>query len=140
MSEKRNFSCCNESLKNIKTLKSQNVHWGIEKSLWLVFFVRFACFFKFLLFFLKRFDWIFDSYAETGIPNHSKILELAQYSPFADYVIKVRNKFMNSFEAHKQEFGGIDGEALFVGTVLHSLDHSVVVELMPPTHPWYSNF
>jgi len=80
----------------------------------------------------ETFLWILTSYGTDGVPRHSNILELAQYSPFADFVIKVRNYFMNRFEVYKQDFGGIDGEALFIATALHSLDHAVMGELLPP--------
>merc|ERR1711874_279988 len=40
--------------------------------------------------------------------------------------IKVRNSFMNTFQKHKNDLKGIDGEAMFVGTILHSLDHTLM--------------
>merc|ERR1711879_1122303 len=33
---------------------------------------------------------------------------------------------MNQFEEHRDEFCGINGEALFAGTILHSLDHTLM--------------
>lgn len=56
------------------------------------------------------FLWIFASYGADGVPAHSNMFELAQYSPYADFVIKVRNFFMNRFEVYRDDFGGIDGE------------------------------
>lgn len=33
---------------------------------------------------------------------------------------------MTQFEKYRNEFPGVDGEALFIGTVLHSLDHTTM--------------
>lgn len=41
----------------------------------------------------------------------------------SQFVVKVRALFLAEFANHKELFPGIDGEAMFVGTVLHSLDH-----------------
>jgi len=63
---------------------------------------------------------------QQGIPNHAAVRELRHYSEVGDFVLKVRNHFLNEFEAHRKSLPGIDGEALFVGTVLHSLDHTLM--------------
>ena len=42
---------------------------------------------------------------------------------FSQFVVKVRALFLAEFANHKELFPGVDGEAMFVGTVLHSLDH-----------------
>ena len=39
------------------------------------------------------------------------------------FVVKTRAIFLTEFAKHKALFPGVDGEAMFVGTVLHSLDH-----------------
>ncbi len=40
--------------------------------------------------------------------------------------MKVRAIFLSEFNKHKDLFPGINGEAMFVGTILHSLDHTLV--------------
>lgn len=37
--------------------------------------------------------------------------------------MKARAIFLAEFAKHKALFPGVNGEAMFVGTVLHSLDH-----------------
>ena len=59
-----------------------------------------------------------------GVGHHGNITELMRYSRFVNFTVKVRAIFFNEFAKHKHLFPGIDGEALFVGTVLHSLDHT----------------
>merc|ERR1711862_1005515 len=49
-----------------------------------------------------------------------------RYSRFVNFSIKARAIFINEFAKHKHLFPGIDGEAFFVGTVLHSLDHTLM--------------
>lgn len=41
------------------------------------------------------------------------------------FVTKLRNNFLNILNENKTLFPGSDGEALFVGTVLHSVDHQL---------------
>merc|ERR1712048_1151866 len=68
---------------------------------------------------------IFDYGVNEGIGAHSHILQLRPHSAVVDFVVKVRNKFLNEFPKYHGTFKGIDGEALFAGTVLHSLDHTL---------------
>ena len=56
---------------------------------------------------------------------HDRIIELSPYSRTASFVIKVRGMFLETFKKYKDSFHGIDPEAMFIGTVLHSLDHSM---------------
>lgn len=58
-----------------------------------------------------------------GISHHSQILELMPHSRFISFVVKARKIFLAEFYKHKSLFPGTHGEALFVGTVLHSIDH-----------------
>lgn len=58
-----------------------------------------------------------------GCPVHRNIHELQKYSPYIDFVMKVRSVFMKQFAKHRADFVGVDKEGLFIGTVLHSLDH-----------------
>jgi hypothetical protein len=63
---------------------------------------------------------------QDGVWQHRNIEELVKYSRFVKFVIKVRAIFMTEFQKHKRDFPGVDGEAMFVGTVLHSLDHTLM--------------
>ena len=60
-----------------------------------------------------------------GTVHHSKLRKLLQDSATVNFVMKVRNGFMNTFCNYRDEFYGIDGEAMFIGTILHSLDHAL---------------
>jgi len=63
---------------------------------------------------------------QSGIHSHSIIRKLAPYSSLVDFTVKVRSRFIHEFEKHKADFPGMNGEALFIGTVLHSLDHTLM--------------
>lgn len=66
---------------------------------------------------------VIDTAVGQGVNAHSKLGELAQYSTTISFIIKIRNHFLNTFAEFKHDFPGIDGEAFFAGTVMHSLDH-----------------
>jgi len=66
----------------------------------------------------------FDYSLKQGVGPHQNITELIPYSRFVNFSVKVRAIFFNEFAKQKHLFPGIDGEALFVGTVVHSLDHT----------------
>ena len=68
----------------------------------------------------------FNHGIEDNIWQHSQIDELVPYSKFVNFIVKVRAIFFNEFSKHKDLFPGIHGEAMFVGTVLHSLDHTLM--------------
>ena len=55
--------------------------------------------------------------------NHQNWLMLRQQSEFVRFILDLRGVFMGEFAKHKQDFVGIDQEALFLGTVVHSVDH-----------------
>jgi len=61
---------------------------------------------------------------DEGFPIHKHIRQLMPYSQYVSFIVKVRNCFLNLFEVYKGDFPGIDGEALFIGTVMHGLDHT----------------
>jgi hypothetical protein len=63
---------------------------------------------------------------DDNIWQHSQIDELVPYSRFVNFVVKVRAIFFSEFAKHKDLFPGIHGEAMFVGTILHSLDHTLM--------------
>jgi len=66
-----------------------------------------------------------------GIANHSNITDLVKHSRFVNFAVKVRAIFIHEFGIHKHMFPGADGEAMFVGTVLHSLDHTLMEWNLP---------
>jgi len=57
------------------------------------------------------------------VPTHSNILAIQKYSGFLEFLNKTRQHFLKEFCKYKEDFSGMDGEALFLGTVLHSVDH-----------------
>lgn len=65
-----------------------------------------------------------------GIVAHGNLDELRKYSAVVDFVLHVRNKFMSDFAAQKVDFAGMQGEAFFIGTVVHSLDHGLMALAM----------
>jgi len=68
----------------------------------------------------------FNHGIEDNIWQHSKIDELIPHSRFINFVVRVRKIFLSEFEKHKDLFPGVHVEAMFVGTVLHSLDHTLM--------------
>ena len=67
---------------------------------------------------------VFDIGVSSGIVEHSNVVKMAKHSEFVDFIIKTRAIFINEFIKHKDSFPKCNAEALFAGTVLHSLDHS----------------
>jgi len=57
------------------------------------------------------------------VPPHGHLRHLTKDVQIVDFIVKVRKFFLAEFVKHKDYFPGIDGEALFIGTVLHSIDH-----------------
>jgi len=68
---------------------------------------------------------VFAHAGKGGVVAHWKVLEVKDHSEVVHFVVNLRNAFINLFAKHKDEFPGINGEALFLGTVLHSLDHAL---------------
>ena len=66
---------------------------------------------------------VFKHGVRENIINHSNITELAGYSDFVNFIVKVRVIFHREFSKYQHLFPNIHCEALFSGTVLHSLDH-----------------
>ena len=58
--------------------------------------------------------------------QHGQIEELVKYSRFIKFTVKVRAIFLAEFQKYKHLFPGVNGEAMFVGTILHSLDHTLM--------------
>ena len=74
---------------------------------------------------------VFHKGMTSGVPNHAGVQEIAMYSELASFLIPVRKYFHNVFTQHTDDFPGIDAEALFIGTVVHSLDHTVASWNLP---------
>ena len=69
---------------------------------------------------------VFNHYpSKEPIHNHSAITNLYHHSHTVKFVVCLRRYFLQVFEDHKAEFPNVHGEAFFVGTVLHSLDHAL---------------
>ena len=69
-------------------------------------------------------------YFNHNVPTHKHgtcrgraLIKLKPYSETVEFIYRVRSFFLSTFDKHKEEFPGIDGEALFIGTVMHALDH-----------------
>jgi len=71
-------------------------------------------------------DQVFRAGIESGLGRHPNLHEISKDSSVVRFVHKLRGKFLEIFAKHKTEFPGVDGEALFIGTVLHSLDHTLM--------------
>ena len=91
-----------------------------------------------------NFQMTFQEYFWTnwlkGIPNHQLIVELVHYSSFVKFVVKVRKIFLNTFDKYQNEFIGIDKEAMFAGTILHSLDHIMFESIIEDPLCFFSGF
>ncbi|CAB9528483.1 unknown protein [Seminavis robusta] len=68
---------------------------------------------------------VFGCALKNGIPQHdSSIAELAKHSRYVDFLMKVRIPMLRGFMKYKASmFPGVEFEALFVGTVGHSIGH-----------------
>ena len=61
-----------------------------------------------------------------GMHNHIAIRSLATCSDFVHFVVQIRGKFLQCFTKYTEDFPSTSGEALFIGTVLHGLDHTMM--------------
>jgi len=59
-----------------------------------------------------------------NVPPHGFLVQLCPLCPHVHFVAKVRDFFLSEIRNHKDDFVGIDPEALFIGSVIHSLDHA----------------
>ena len=69
---------------------------------------------------------VIDHGISCGVSAHPRISELMPHSQLASFIIKLRNFFLNLYNDYKAEFLAMDGEAMFIGTILHSLDHTLM--------------
>ena len=68
----------------------------------------------------------FDHGLRENVSQHSQIHDLIPHSRFVNFAVKVRSIFFTEFVKHKHLFPGVHAEAMFVGTILHSLDHTLM--------------
>lgn len=72
----------------------------------------------------------FDSSLKDGAPDHRFLSEMAQHSTFVRFAVQIRPLFIKEFCKHRGSlFPACDGEAVFVGTIIHSLDHANTSEI-----------
>jgi len=75
---------------------------------------------------------VFDTGLRAGVPFHANCSELVPHSALCEFVVKLRVYFLREFEVNfRNSMPGIEGEALFAGSVLHSLDHAMFEEIIP---------
>ena len=67
-----------------------------------------------------------DSGIKSGIPSHPQVRDLMKHSELVNFLVKARSIFMSEFQKHSSHFPGIHGEALFIGTAMHGLDHDTI--------------
>ena len=70
----------------------------------------------------------FDHGVRANICQHTQIDDLLKHSRLVNFVVKLQGSFMYDFAKHKDLFPGVHGKAMFEGTVLHSLDHTLVMD------------
>jgi len=69
----------------------------------------------------------FLSRVQEHLDTHHNIYDLMEYSDFVKFIVQVRSKFFREFRKYQDtDFLGVHPEGLFLGTVLHSLDHEQV--------------
>ena len=62
---------------------------------------------------------------DSGMHNHNAtIRSLATYSDFVHFIIHIRRRFLQCFTKYTDDFPSTSGECLFLGTVVHGLDHT----------------
>ena len=68
------------------------------------------------------------------VPPHLNILSLKKYSRYLNFFAKTRKFFLQEFSKYKEDFAGIDGEALFISTIGHSVEHALMARLVNLTN------
>ncbi|CAE7895478.1 unnamed protein product, partial [Symbiodinium microadriaticum] len=63
------------------------------------------------------------------VPPHAQVSLLMPHSRLVNFTVCVRSYFLRKFQKYQGQFPGIDGEALFLATVLHPLEHFNLVTL-----------
>ncbi|CAB9510595.1 expressed unknown protein [Seminavis robusta] len=79
------------------------------------------------------FQQALDHNCAMGVPHHHNVKELAPYGRVIKFIVKLRPIFLKNFVYYQRNsnmFPGIDGEALFVRTFIHSLDHTFFEQII----------
>jgi hypothetical protein len=76
---------------------------------------------------------------DQGVRFHGQVRDLMPYSELVRFLVEVRYPFLRLYSQHKQQLGGIDGEALFVSCVIHSLDHAQLAKIVPDSLWFHSD-
>ena len=63
------------------------------------------------------------------VPPHAQVSLLMPHSRLVNFTVCVRSFFLRKFQKYQGQFPGIDGEALFLATVLHPMEHFNLVTL-----------
>lgn len=71
----------------------------------------------------KAMQEVLEANLRNGFCQHGRVKDLMKHAVLVDFVVKVRNFFLNTFEEYRHDFLAIDAEAMFAGTIIHSLDH-----------------
>jgi len=59
-----------------------------------------------------------------GVPEHGRVRRLMPHSKHINFIVRVREVFQQAFEKFRKDMPAtVSCEALFLGTILHSLDH-----------------
>jgi len=69
-------------------------------------------------------DSLSTSRVPDNAPFHNHLMKIAHVSPYIAFIGRLRGFFLAEFEKYKTDFAGIDGEAFFISTVLHSTEHA----------------
>ena len=62
-------------------------------------------------------------HGEHNVPSHKDIFKLKRHSRFVNFIHNTRGIFLQEFFRFQRDFPGVNGEAFFLGTVYHSVDH-----------------
>ncbi|CAJ1407493.1 unnamed protein product [Effrenium voratum] len=77
----------------------------------------------------QRFKTMLESVLKQHVPPHPQVKALMPHSKLVSFTVHIRRKFLQLFEHYQHDFPGIDGEALFLATVVHPLDHFNLITL-----------
>jgi len=79
---------------------------------------------------------MFDHANRLGVPDHKHLIQLEKYavSDYLTFLVKLRPEFMKMYKKFSESeiFPHIDAEALWLATVMHSMDHSQLSDKIDP--------
>lgn len=83
-------------------------------------------------------DLLFHNAESQMPPPHAHIIDLMPHSSYVRCMVGMRKKFLQLFVKHQSDFPGVDGEAMFIGTVMHSIDHHKFLSVAHPLDASYT--